>query len=76
MIRYYRENETGDYLTVNWDSHERRIDHVEGRATAIEGLPESMCTTGMKVDYVRDQCTMVSKAEVPDEWLKWMTWSS
>jgi hypothetical protein len=72
VICYYREN-TGDFLatdtatnTYYWTNF--RKDHLEGRATAIEGQVGSVCTTGISREFLRLNCRRVAKANVPAEW--------
>lgn len=74
MIQYYRE-ENGDYLAVDLDTANYYREAwgkvgYEGRATAIEGLVTSMCTTGIGAEHLQLRCTEVDKSEVPAEWLE------
>ncbi len=74
MILFYRER-NGDYLAIDTATNDyyRRIfgkDHFEGRATAIEGLVASVCTTGISRDFLRQECTRVAKCRVPVAWRK------
>jgi hypothetical protein len=74
MILYYRED-NGDYLAIDTTTNRYYLDtmgqdHFEGRATAIEGLIGSVCTTGISRDFLRTQCKRVAKAAVPHEWRK------
>ncbi len=72
MILYFRET-NGDYLAIDTatNSYSRSKfgpDHFEGRATAIAGLVDSLCTTGVSREFLRKNCKRVSKALVPLEW--------
>lgn len=72
MICFYREC-NGDYLAIDTATnvHYRTAfgqDHFEGRATAIEGLPGSVCTTGVSREFLRQNCRRITKAAVPAEW--------
>jgi len=74
MILFYREN-NGDFLAVDTATNAYYLrnfgkDHFEGRATAIEGLVGSVCTTGISRDYLHQNCKRVPKAKVPGEWSK------
>lgn len=74
MTLYYQET-NGDFLAIWTESndHYRTTfgkDHFEGRATAIEGLVESVCTTGISRDFLKSNCQRVAKRNVPAEWLK------
>jgi hypothetical protein len=60
MIRFFREN-NGDFLAVDTATNRYYIetfgqDHFEGRATAIEGLVGSVCTTAVSRAYLRKNC--------------------
>lgn len=72
MMKYYREP-NGDYLAVepSTASYYRRLgeNKLEGRASAISGHPNSVCTTGIGLAFLTD-CTPVKRSEVPKEWLK------
>jgi hypothetical protein len=74
MIAYYEES-NGDFLAV--DTATNRYyresfgqDRFEGRATAIAGLVESVCATGISREFLRRNCRRVGKRQVPDEWLR------
>jgi hypothetical protein len=74
MIQFFRENE-GDYLAIDTATNRFYLtaygkDHFEGRATAIQGLVGSVCTTGISRDFLRSHCRKVAKARVPAEWQK------
>jgi hypothetical protein len=69
-LKYYRErNKDGDYLSVDPSSAEGKA-LLEARATAIQGLRSSVCTTSVHVHYLRLKCRRVRKADVPAEWLE------
>ena len=75
MILFYRENESSDYLAIDAESNAFYLetfgkDPYEGRATAIQGLVGSVCTTGVSRDYLRTKCKRVAKRAVPEEWLR------
>ena len=72
MVVYYQEN-NGDFLAIDTESNRYYVtifgkDHFEGRATAIEGLVGSVCTTGIARQFLRENCKRVPKAKVPGEW--------
>ncbi len=76
MIKYYQETKTKDYLAVDTSSraYYKRIGkrELEGRATCIAGLDNSMCTTGVSTDYLKNRCKRVKIENVPNNWLKWI----
>lgn len=72
MIQFYRED-SGDYLAI--DTATNRYyrdtfgkDQFEGRATAIQGLVTSVCTTGVSRQFLRERCKRVGKVSVPAAW--------
>ena len=72
MIVYYQEK-NGDWLAIETDTNSYYLrnfgkDHFEGRATAIEGQVGSVCTTAVSREFLRKNCTRVSKAKVPEQW--------
>lgn len=72
VLLFYRE-QNGDFLAIDAGTNDyyRRVlgrDDFEGRATAIEGLAGSVCTTGISRDYLRQNCKRVARAAVPAEW--------
>lgn len=74
-IRYYQEK-TGDYMAVDEDSiayyvRIGRPDRRECRATAIEGVPSSVCTTSTTVGFLKS-CKEVNAADVPERWRRWL----
>ena len=74
-IRYFREP-SGDYLCVDLTTrgyYEQigKLGLLEGRATAIEGDPSSMCTTGIHM-YILTECTAVFRRNVPSAWLRYL----
>ena len=74
MILFFHEN-SGDYLAIDTATNGYYLenfgkDHCEGRATAIEGLVGSVCTTGVSREFLRRNCKRVGKAKVPVEWCK------
>lgn len=73
-LKYYQErNKSGDYVSVDPSTLEyyRNIgkDQMEGRATAIQGDVNSVCTTGLSLEWLRSKCRRVRKADIPQEWL-------
>ena len=68
-MQWYREP-NGDYLVVSLQRYSTHPNEVEGRATNIEGMPESMAAT-MIADRFLDNCTPVNHVDVPKEWHKW-----
>jgi hypothetical protein len=73
MVVYYQETE-GDYLAVetNTNAYYRQNfgwDHFEGRAAAISGHVDSVCTTGIARAFLLN-CKQVPKSSVPSSWLK------
>lgn len=70
MVRYYREKETGDFMQVWWEHYFRTPDgKPTARASALAGLPSSVCTTNVAVSFIREDCEPVRKADVPPAWL-------
>ena len=74
MIRFYREK-NGDYLAIDTSTNRYYLrtfgkDYFEGRATAIESLVGSVCTTGISRGYLRANCKRVAKVKVPRQWRK------
>jgi len=74
MICFFREH-NGDYLAIDTSTNAYYLDnfgkdHFEGRATAIEALVGSVCTTGISREFLRTKCKRVAKGKVPDEWRK------
>jgi len=72
MILFYRER-GGDYLAIDTATNRHYCDHFgqdhfEGRATAIQGLVTSVCSTGISRQFLRDQCRLVAKRRVPAAW--------
>jgi hypothetical protein len=67
---YYRERD-GDYLSVS-PAHVRRDEFgqqiYDGRATALAGLPASVCTTGIGEQFLA-QCDRISRRHDPRQWL-------
>ena len=69
MILFYRER-SGDYLAIETatNPYYRQTfgkDHFERRATAIEGLVTSVCTTGISRGILREHCKRVAKSPRP-----------
>lgn len=82
MIIYYKDNQTEepDYLSIDtktkdWQYENSRFGQrkiavmYEGRASAIQGIPSSVCTTGINADYIKQQCKRIAKKQVPEVWL-------
>lgn len=72
MIVFYQEK-NGDFLAIDAGTNHYYLrvlgqDHFEGRATAIEGLVGSVCTTGVSRGYLRKNCKRVARSSVPEEW--------
>lgn len=74
MIQFYRER-GGDYLAI--DTATNRYyrqnfgkNHFEGRATAMQGLVSSVCTTGISREFLREECRRIAKRHLPAEWRK------
>jgi hypothetical protein len=72
MILFFQED-NGDYLAIDTSTNRYYVetfdkDHFEGRATAIEGLIGSVCTTGISREFLRAKCKRVPKAHVPADW--------
>jgi hypothetical protein len=68
---YYRERGSGDYLAlfpadVRKDEYGQRI--FDGRATALAGLPVSVCSTGIGERFLKN-CIRVCRRQVPRHWL-------
>lgn len=74
-MQYYKEKETSDFLcvdmsTLSYYQQTQGKNYVEGRATAIENLSSSVCTTAVSLDYLKHNCERVKKSEVPKEYLE------
>jgi hypothetical protein len=74
MILFFQES-NGDFLAIETESNLHYFllygkDHFEGRATAIEGLVGSVCTTAISREFLAVNCTKTTKRKVPAEWLK------
>jgi hypothetical protein len=69
-IQYFREPE-GDYLAIflHLKCTDRRGVTYDGRATAIRGLPSSVCTVGISKTFLK-RCRRVERREVPLAWLQ------
>ena len=76
MILFFREP-NGDYLNIVSGQFVIRDSQrvYDSRATAIAGLPTSMCTAGVGETFLKT-CKRVAKRNVPREWLRWMGWDS
>ena len=73
MIRFFQEN-NGDYLAIdtNTNDYYRNTfgkDHFEGRATAIQGLVTSVCTTAVSREFLQKECKRIARSKVPTDWL-------
>lgn len=78
-IKYYIEPAAGDrttveYLSVNHATrgYYRSIGQPrmrEARAAAIAGSASSVCTTSIDVEWLKANCRLIRKADVPAEWL-------
>jgi hypothetical protein len=67
-VEFYREP-NGDFLCI-WAVNGRNPDGTwSGRATAIEGIASSVCTTGISDEYLAT-CERVDREAVPAEWLR------
>jgi len=74
MIVYFQEN-NGDFLAIDTTTNSYHLrtfrkDRFEGRATAIQGLLGSVCTTGISREFLAVNCTKMAKWNVPAAWLK------
>lgn len=74
MIQFYRES-SGDYLAIDTTTNRFYLtaygkDQFEGRATALEGVVSSVCTTGISREFLRLRCRKVARPRVPAEWKK------
>jgi hypothetical protein len=74
MILFFQE-QNGDFLAIETTSNtyyrtNLGRDHFEGRATAIQGLVGSVCTTGVSREFLRQECRRVAKPKVPAQWLR------
>jgi len=70
-VQWYQEIETGDYLVVSLQEIPYMLDCLEGRSTAIAGMPESMNTGSISKAYLEENCVSVAEDDVPSEWQKW-----
>ena len=66
MKTQYYKQPNGDYLCINPDS--RAGTSYEGRATCIENLVTSVCTTDISDESLKE-CQLVRRSQVPQEWL-------
>lgn len=71
MILYYKEK-NGDYLAIetttnSYYQNNFKKDHFEGRATSLQGIVSSVCTTGISREFLKD-CKKVAKKNVPQKW--------
>jgi hypothetical protein len=69
---FYREK-NGDYLVILAE----RADHAgpklyQGRAANIAGLTTSVCTCVIAQSYLDRECQVVSREDVPADWVKAM----
>lgn len=75
MIKYYQEIKTKDYLLVDTSTRQyyKQLGkrELEGRATCIAGLPASMATTGISLDYLKNKCKRVKESEISLEYKKY-----
>jgi hypothetical protein len=74
MICFYRE-QNGDFLAIDTTTNRYYLDNFgkdqfEGRATAIERLVGSVCTTGVSRKFLRLNCKRLARKTVPDDWRK------
>jgi hypothetical protein len=74
MMQFYQEH-NGDYLAIDTatNAYYRQTfgkDHFEGRATALQGLVSSVCTTGISRQFLRECCKKIARKNVPTEWIK------
>lgn len=73
-FKFYREDESGDYLAVDPSTNQYYLDNLkedcfEARATAIANDVNSVCTTSISRGFLATQATEVSRSQVPAEWL-------
>jgi hypothetical protein len=75
-LKYYRErNKAGDYISVDPSTLDYYLQNLgkelyESRATAIQGLVTSVCTTAISGQFLRSKCRRVAKRDIPAEWLE------
>lgn len=76
--RFYREDDTGDYLAIHAGTLRRGAglewpaEVHDGRAAAIAGDPSSCQSTTIGAAYLDSQCEEVCRAEVPKRWLRYL----
>lgn len=68
MIIYYKED-NGDYLAID-NQLKDCSSNFSGRATAIANQVTSVCTTGISIEFLKENCKKIGKNKVPKEWLK------
>lgn len=73
-LKYYQER-NGDYVSVDPSTLDYYLTNFgkaqfESRATAIQGLVTSVCTTAVSIEFLRTKCRRVSKANISAEWLE------
>lgn len=76
MTLYYQDRQ-GDWMEVDHGTRRYYRDIGQpnirqARATAIKNMPESICTCGVSVEWVRENCRRVARRDVPTEWLLWI----
>lgn len=72
-MRIFYQEPHGEYLVIETDTHDlyhyTGKSQYEGRASAIDDLPTSICTTSISTEYLKN-CAEVERDDVPEEWLK------
>jgi hypothetical protein len=68
MRTVYYQEPNGDYLVAYYGATGTREPVV--RASAITGMPSSVCTCEASRDYIKS-CNVIRKADVPQAWKRW-----
>lgn len=77
-MHFYRERESGDYLTVDPETlrmdplREWPCEVLDARASACVGDPSSVQGTIVGHAYLDGQCDRVERSEVPERWLRYL----
>lgn len=75
-LKYYQEQDKhGDYVSVDPSTEQYYVSIgqpgiLEARCTAIAGDVDSVCTTGVSLQWLRKHCHRVAKRDIPVEWLE------
>jgi hypothetical protein len=68
MRTVYYQEPNGDFMAVYYGIVKGREPEV--RASALDGVPSSVCSTTASRGYIKT-CRTVLKADVPQAWKRW-----